>query len=299
MPEQQLDQLRLDFAVSGLPASGRMGFEIFDSTQFGATEFLEQVNYRRALEGELARTIATHLRGRQRPRAHRHGEGFAVRDSASSRPRRRWCSSSEVESAAGAQHGRRASPRSWRPRSKDCVPRRSSSWTPSAVRSRDRAATTTQPLGGAAARSASSGSSSEIADAGRQPARARGRAEARVRANVAARFHADTEDQIEERWDADAGRPQPVPSRWRDPAARASPRAWPARARTCRAGAARGERAAAAHARRPQRGDSRRPPVRTHGDQELRDRQDRHATPFVPRGGIARLSVAVLVDDER
>src|SRR4029079_4248268 len=37
----------------------RVGFEIFDRTNFGATEFLEQVNFRRALEGELARTIGT------------------------------------------------------------------------------------------------------------------------------------------------------------------------------------------------------------------------------------------------
>lgn len=59
VPESQVDQLRLDFAAQGMPISGRIGFEIFDRTQFGATEFLEQVNFRRALEGELARTIAT------------------------------------------------------------------------------------------------------------------------------------------------------------------------------------------------------------------------------------------------
>jgi flagellar M-ring protein FliF len=59
VPEERIDQLRIDFATNGLPNSGRMGFEIFDTTQFGATEFLEQVNFRRALEGEIARTIAT------------------------------------------------------------------------------------------------------------------------------------------------------------------------------------------------------------------------------------------------
>jgi flagellar M-ring protein FliF len=59
VPDTQVDQLRLDFAAQGMPLSGRIGFEIFDRTQFGATEFLEQVNFRRALEGELARTIAT------------------------------------------------------------------------------------------------------------------------------------------------------------------------------------------------------------------------------------------------
>jgi flagellar M-ring protein FliF len=59
VPQERIDELRLDFAVNGLPTSGRMGFEIFDTTQFGATEFLEQVNLRRALEGEIARTIGT------------------------------------------------------------------------------------------------------------------------------------------------------------------------------------------------------------------------------------------------
>ncbi len=59
VPAERVDELRLELASQGLPSSGRIGFEIFDRTQFGATEFLEHVNYRRALEGELARTIAT------------------------------------------------------------------------------------------------------------------------------------------------------------------------------------------------------------------------------------------------
>lgn len=59
VPVERVDELRLELASQGLPSSGRIGFEIFDRTQFGATEFLEHVNYRRALEGELARTIAT------------------------------------------------------------------------------------------------------------------------------------------------------------------------------------------------------------------------------------------------
>ncbi len=44
-------------ASAGLPKSGRIGFELFDKTNFGATEFVEHINYRRALEGELERTI--------------------------------------------------------------------------------------------------------------------------------------------------------------------------------------------------------------------------------------------------
>ncbi len=59
VPSERVDELRLELSSQGMPSSGRVGFEIFDRTAFGATEFLEQVNYRRALEGEIARTIGT------------------------------------------------------------------------------------------------------------------------------------------------------------------------------------------------------------------------------------------------
>ncbi|MGE0463721.1 MAG: flagellar basal-body MS-ring/collar protein FliF [Vicinamibacterales bacterium] len=59
VPAERVDELRLDLASQGLPTTGRIGFEIFDRTAFGTTEFLEHVNYRRGLEGELARTIGT------------------------------------------------------------------------------------------------------------------------------------------------------------------------------------------------------------------------------------------------
>ena len=59
VPKGDVDRLRLSLSSEGLPTTGRIGFEIFDRTAFGQTEFLEQVNYRRALEGEIARTIAT------------------------------------------------------------------------------------------------------------------------------------------------------------------------------------------------------------------------------------------------
>jgi flagellar M-ring protein FliF len=59
VPENRADELRLEFSANGLPSSGRVGFEIFDKVTFGATEFVEQVNFRRALEGEIARTIST------------------------------------------------------------------------------------------------------------------------------------------------------------------------------------------------------------------------------------------------
>lgn len=55
----RVDELRLELTSQGLPSSGRIGFEIFDRTTFGTTEFVEQVNFRRALEGEIARTIST------------------------------------------------------------------------------------------------------------------------------------------------------------------------------------------------------------------------------------------------
>src|SRR4051794_5602924 len=45
VPAERVDELRLEMTSQGLPASGRVGFEIFDRTAFGATEFLEQVNY--------------------------------------------------------------------------------------------------------------------------------------------------------------------------------------------------------------------------------------------------------------
>ncbi len=59
VPTSRVDDLRLELAGQGMPNSGRIGFEIFDRTAFGVTDFLEHVNYRRALEGELARTIAS------------------------------------------------------------------------------------------------------------------------------------------------------------------------------------------------------------------------------------------------
>jgi flagellar M-ring protein FliF len=56
-PEDRVPELRLEMAGLGLPQKGRIGFEIFDKTNFGVTDFAEHVNYRRAVEGELERTI--------------------------------------------------------------------------------------------------------------------------------------------------------------------------------------------------------------------------------------------------
>ena len=59
VPVQRIADARLALAGAGLPRSGRIGFELFDRTNLGASDFAEQVNYRRALEGELERTVAT------------------------------------------------------------------------------------------------------------------------------------------------------------------------------------------------------------------------------------------------
>ena len=57
VPSARLAELRLSMAAAGLPKSGRIGFELFDKSSLGATEFTEHVNYRRALEGELERSV--------------------------------------------------------------------------------------------------------------------------------------------------------------------------------------------------------------------------------------------------
>ncbi len=59
VPEERVHALRLELASAGLPKGTGVGFEIFDRSQIGATEFEQQVNLRRALEGELARSIMT------------------------------------------------------------------------------------------------------------------------------------------------------------------------------------------------------------------------------------------------
>jgi len=55
--EDELARARVLLAQAGVPASGRPGFELFDQPSWGMTDFTQRVNYRRALEGELERTI--------------------------------------------------------------------------------------------------------------------------------------------------------------------------------------------------------------------------------------------------
>ena len=59
VPAEKVQELRLRLAQLGLPKGGAVGFELLDQEKFGISQFSEQVNYQRALEGELARTIET------------------------------------------------------------------------------------------------------------------------------------------------------------------------------------------------------------------------------------------------
>ncbi|MCX5833720.1 MAG: flagellar basal-body MS-ring/collar protein FliF [Deltaproteobacteria bacterium] len=59
VPSEKVSEMRLDLAASGLPKGGGVGFEIFDTKNLGVTEFVQQLNYQRALQGELSRTISS------------------------------------------------------------------------------------------------------------------------------------------------------------------------------------------------------------------------------------------------
>lgn len=69
VPEGRVAALRLELAATGLPRGGSVGFEIFDQARIGATEFEQQVNLRRALEGELSRSVMT-IEGVKSARVH-------------------------------------------------------------------------------------------------------------------------------------------------------------------------------------------------------------------------------------
>jgi flagellar M-ring protein FliF len=59
VPVEQLDASRLETAAQGLPRNARLGFELFDTPNWAGSDFTEKVNYQRALEGELERTLQT------------------------------------------------------------------------------------------------------------------------------------------------------------------------------------------------------------------------------------------------
>jgi flagellar M-ring protein FliF len=57
VPADKVYELRLQLASQGIPQGGGVGFEIFDKSNFAMTDFVQKLNYSRALQGELARTI--------------------------------------------------------------------------------------------------------------------------------------------------------------------------------------------------------------------------------------------------
>lgn len=69
VPASVVHETRLSLAAEGLPVGSGVGFEIFDTQRFGESEFVEQVQYLRALEGELSRTIGA-LDGVESARVH-------------------------------------------------------------------------------------------------------------------------------------------------------------------------------------------------------------------------------------
>lgn len=69
VPADRVHETRLQLAQQGLPRSGEAGFELIDQTRFGASQFTEQVNFQRALEGELSSSIQA-LNAVQHARVH-------------------------------------------------------------------------------------------------------------------------------------------------------------------------------------------------------------------------------------
>jgi flagellar M-ring protein FliF len=69
VPASKVDSVRLELASQGLPQTGRLGLELFDKPNWAGSDFAEKVNYQRALEGELERTIRA-IRQVQSARVH-------------------------------------------------------------------------------------------------------------------------------------------------------------------------------------------------------------------------------------
>jgi flagellar M-ring protein FliF len=69
VPADQVYDTRMKLVSAGVPSGGHVGFELFNDADFGVTEFAQRVNYQRAIQGELERSIAT-LPGVQSVRVH-------------------------------------------------------------------------------------------------------------------------------------------------------------------------------------------------------------------------------------
>jgi len=59
VPRDKVYEQRMSFSAQGVPRTGGIGYEIFDKTNLGVTDFVQNINYRRALEGEISRTIGS------------------------------------------------------------------------------------------------------------------------------------------------------------------------------------------------------------------------------------------------
>jgi flagellar M-ring protein FliF len=69
VPPESVDQLRLELATNGMPESSVVGYEVFDKTSLGTTSAVQKINQKRALEGELTRTVNS-IRGVVHSRVH-------------------------------------------------------------------------------------------------------------------------------------------------------------------------------------------------------------------------------------
>lgn len=69
VPADRVYSTRMQLASQGLPRGGSVGFEIMDNARFGASQFTEQINYQRGLEGEISRSIEA-MNNVQRARVH-------------------------------------------------------------------------------------------------------------------------------------------------------------------------------------------------------------------------------------
>lgn len=69
VPSDQVYDVRMRLVSAGVPKGGHVGFELFNDADFGVTEFAQRVNYQRALQGELERTISS-MPGVQTARVH-------------------------------------------------------------------------------------------------------------------------------------------------------------------------------------------------------------------------------------
>lgn len=79
VPADKVHELRLRLAQQGLPKGGAVGFELLDQEKFGISQFSEQVNYQRALEGELFSYHRNYRPGKRGARTSGNAETVFIR----------------------------------------------------------------------------------------------------------------------------------------------------------------------------------------------------------------------------